>query len=131
MLAMCPPGATIAWHTSKVCGDAHRFDGDIHATIAWHTSKVCGDAHRFDGDIHATIAGQFHHLPDRLAIAAVDQPGRAELPGHFQAVVIDIDHDHFGRGVELRRQQCRQPDRPGPHDRFFIRFLWNMIQTTV
>ena len=85
-------------------------------TIFSHNSNVAGNAHCFDGGIDAALAGHLHDGFRSLAIAAVDGRGGAEPLGDFQAIVVQIDHDDLGRGIELRCQECRKPDRPRPDD---------------
>ena len=43
--------------------------------------------------------------------------GGAEALRHFQAIVVEIDHDDLGGRIELRREQRGEPDRPGADDR--------------
>jgi hypothetical protein len=74
-----------------------------------------GDADRLDGDIDAVLRRCEDLLGDS-ALCAVDDFGRAELLRQFETRLVDVDHDEPARGVELRGEQRRHPDRAGADD---------------
>ena len=92
---MTPPGATISSQMQERRGDADRLDRRVDADAARQRLDPLG----------------------RLAVGAVDRLRRAETPRDLQAVVVEIDHDDFGRRIELRREQRGEADRPRPDDR--------------
>jgi hypothetical protein len=49
---------------------------------------------------------------DHFERGAVDARGSAEVRRHFQAIVVEINHDDLGRREELRSEQGRKPNRP-------------------
>ena len=56
-------------------------------------------------------------VADGVAVGAVDGRRGAEALGDFKAIVVEIDHDDLGRGIELRREQGCKPDRSRADDR--------------
>ena len=75
-----------------------------------------GDADRFDRRVDSAPTRHRHDLRDRFTVAAVDASCGAETLGHFKAIVVEIDHDDLGRGIELGCQQGREPDRSRTDD---------------
>ena len=74
------------------------------------------DADRLDRGIDAALAGHLHDRLGGLAVGAVDGRRGAEALGDFEPIVVEIDHDDLGGGVELRGEQGREADRPGADD---------------
>ena len=59
----------------------------------------------------------FMTVSDGLAVGAVDGRGGAEALGYGEAIVVEIDHDDFGRRIELGGEQRCEPNRPRADDR--------------
>ena len=121
--------------------------------------KSCGNSDGFDRRVDAALAGERHNLVCRFAVGAVDGLRRAELARDLKTIVVEVDHDDFRRGIELRRQQCCEPDRARAddcnrgsrrdlavqhtafkasrqdiaqhHQRLFVRTFWNRIKAGV
>ena len=99
--------------------------GPVHADVGNHAArrddllaklKRGRNADGFDRRVDSDPAGHLHDIRHSCAVAAVDDSGGAEALGDFKAIVVEIDHDDFSRGVELGRQQSCEPDRSRADD---------------
>jgi hypothetical protein len=52
-----------------------------------------------------------------FSVGAVDDRGGAQALRHFETIVVKVDHDYFGRRIELGGEKGGQTDRPGTDDR--------------
>ena len=75
------------------------------------------DANCFDRRVNATTSGESLDLLNRLSVLAVHRLCGAETPRHFEAILIEIDHDDFRRRIELCGEKRGEADRTGADDR--------------
>src|SRR5882724_575435 len=76
-----------------------------------------GYTHGFDGGVDAAPMGHLNDGVCRVALGAVDGRRGAKAPGDVQTVVVEVDHDDLGRGIELRGEKGSESDRARTDDR--------------
>lgn len=69
------------------------------------------------GRIDTASARQFHHGFDSLVSRAIDRLRSTKPLRGLKAIIIEINHNDFGRRIELRGQQRCKTDRSGADDR--------------
>jgi hypothetical protein len=104
----------------EVCLDA--MDADISDDASRRDNVLAGNeagrnADGLDHGVDAAAIGHLHDLFHGLAVLVVDDSCGPEAGRHFKPVVVKIDHDDFGRRVELGRQKRGESDRTGADDR--------------
>ena len=88
--------------------DRYSVHPDIRDVAAWRDDLLaqlegCRNADRFDRGIDADAVRETQDRLSGLAVRAVHDARRTERLGDVEPLLIEVDHNDFGRRVELRR----------------------------